>query len=265
MSRSEKKQNRIDRYNELVRKAEKRSNEAFNQSNSIVENIPIGQPILVGHHSEGQYRRTLDRSWNALEKSVQENEKADYYRQKASAAEKNNAIYTEDEDSVERLEEKIAKLERLQQTMKDRNKIVKSKNLSDEAKISKLIEAGMKDTDAAKLLQPDYCNRIGYSEYVLTNNGAVIRNAKKRLEKVKWLKAQEEKEYEVNGFRVVENPQENRFQIFFGNKPAEEIRKQLRHAGYRYSYENECWQCYMKQWNIDAGKKILMSLVKENI
>ena len=102
-SRSERKQNRIDRYNELARKAETKSIEAFEHSNSIVKCIPMGQPILVGHHSEKRHRRDLDKSWNALGKSVQESEKAEYYRQKAEAAENNNAIYTEDEDSVERL------------------------------------------------------------------------------------------------------------------------------------------------------------------
>ena len=74
-SRSERKQNRIDRYNELARKAETKSIEAFEHSNSIVKCIPMGQPILVGHHSEKRHRRDLDKSWNALGKSVQESEK----------------------------------------------------------------------------------------------------------------------------------------------------------------------------------------------
>ena len=136
-TRSERKQNRIDRYNELARKAETKSIEAFEHSNSIVKCIPMGQPILVGHHSEKRHRRDLDKSWNAMGKSVQESEKAEYYRKKAEAAENNNAIYTEDEDSVERLEEKIARLEKLQQAMKDRNKIVRDKKLTEEEKIAK--------------------------------------------------------------------------------------------------------------------------------
>ena len=192
-SRSERKQNRIDRYNELARKAETKSIEAFEHSNSIVKCIPMGQPILVGHHSEKRHRRDLDKSWNALGKSVQESEKAEYYRQKAEAAENNNAIYTEDEDSVERLEEKIARLEKLQQAMKDRNKIVRDKKLTEEEKIAKLlslirqmcirdrlIETGMTEKAAQGLIVPDVCNDIGYAACYLTNNSATIRNAKKR-------------------------------------------------------------------------------------
>lgn len=61
-TRSERKQNRIDRYNELARKAETKSIEAFEHSNSIVKCIPMGQPILVGHHSEKRHRRDLDKA-----------------------------------------------------------------------------------------------------------------------------------------------------------------------------------------------------------
>lgn len=178
-TRSERKQNRIDRYNELARKAETKSIEAFEHSNSIVKCIPMGQPILVGHHSEKRHRRDLDKSWNAMGKSVQESEKAEYYRKKAEAAENNNAIYTEDEDSVERLEEKIARPEKLQQAMKDRNKIVRDKKLTEEEKIAKLIETGMTEKAAQGLIVPDVCNDIGYAACYLTNNSATIRNAKK--------------------------------------------------------------------------------------
>lgn len=259
---NEKKQNRIDRFKELAWKAEQKSQAAFERSSKMVEGIPAGQPILVGHHSEKRHRSVLERSWNAVEQSVKEQEKAEYYRRKAEAAENNNAIYTEDEDSVKRLEEKIAAHEKLQLSMKDRNKIVRKK-ITDDEKVAELVKTGMKESVARALLVPDFCGRIGYPICTLTNNNAVIRNAKKRLEQVKQLKAQERKEYDVNGAHIVENPQENRFQIYFRKKPAENIRQSLHHAGYRYSYENGCWQCYMKRWNIEAGKKILLSIGEE--
>lgn len=108
MSNTEKRQNRIDRYKELARRAEQRSQDAFDRSNRSVAGIPAGQPILAGHHSERRHRAALECSRNALGQSVKEQEKAEYYRRKAEAAANNNAIYTEDEDSIERLEDKIA-------------------------------------------------------------------------------------------------------------------------------------------------------------
>ncbi|MFR8090407.1 MAG: hypothetical protein ACLU6R_05190 [Alistipes onderdonkii] len=136
-------------------------------------------------------------------------------------------------------------------------------SLSDDEKVARLVKLGMEEQDARALLVPDFCGRVGYPAYKLANNNATLRTAKKRLESVRQLKSQERKEYDVNGVRVVENPQENRFQIFFSEKPADDIRRKLRHAGYRYSYENGCWQCYMKQWNIESGKAILRSLGRE--
>ena len=86
MNRKERQEARVDRFRELSENAAKHSTEAFNQSCKMVEHIPAGQPILVGHHSESGHRRLLDRSWNTLGKSVKLDEKAKYYERKAEAA-----------------------------------------------------------------------------------------------------------------------------------------------------------------------------------
>ena len=102
MNRKEKQQERAERYEELARKAETQSTQAWEKSHEMVSHIPMGQPILVGHHSERGHRRLLDRSWNKMGESVKLGEKADYYRQKAEAAANNDAIYTGDDDAEER-------------------------------------------------------------------------------------------------------------------------------------------------------------------
>ncbi len=47
----------------------------------------MGQPILVGHHSERGHRSLLQKSDNAMRKSVELDDKADYYANKAANAE----------------------------------------------------------------------------------------------------------------------------------------------------------------------------------
>lgn len=71
MQNYEAKQN-ARRGNLLARAAKKRktAEELARRSSELVEDIPMGQPILVGHHSEGRHRRTLERSQNAMFKSV---------------------------------------------------------------------------------------------------------------------------------------------------------------------------------------------------
>ena len=128
-TREEKKQARIERYEAAAAKAERQSQAAYRQSQDMVSGIPMGQPILVGHHSEGRHRRLLDRSWNKLGESVRLEEKAEYYRRKAEAVASNDAIYTEDEDAEERLEQKIAMLTQLQEKRKRPIKSLLARNL----------------------------------------------------------------------------------------------------------------------------------------
>ena len=47
--------------------------------------IPMGQPIIVGHHSEGRHRRDLKRIDSNMQKSIEESKKADYFSDKVSS------------------------------------------------------------------------------------------------------------------------------------------------------------------------------------
>ena len=259
-TREEKKQARIERYDELARKAENASHEAYKQSNDMVSGIPMGQPILVGHYSEARHRRLLDRSWNKLGESVKLDEKAEYYRRKAEAAANNNAIYAEDEDAEERLREKIKKLEKAQADMVAANKICRSKKLTEPEKIEQLSAMGYSDKEVTALLTPSWGGHVGHMPFMLQNNGANLRTAKQRLEHVIKLKNTETSEYEIDGVRVVENTEENRLQLFFNGKPADAIRASLKHMAFRWSPSNGCWQSYLNRWQIRQAKDYLNTL-----
>lgn len=257
MNRKEKQEARADRCRELAEKARRESTAAYNQSYKMVEHIPAGQPILVGHYSEGAHRRLLDRSWNTLGKSVKLGEKAEYYEQKAEAAENNNSIYLGDDDAVDRLQEKVESLEKAQNMMKAANKIIRSKKIKDIAKVEQLQELGFSEEKAVKLIEPDCYGGYGFPSYTLTNNSARIRDAKQRLERAKQLKETATKEYVINDVRIVENSEENRLQLFFTGIPSEEIRNQLKHNAFRWSRFNSCWQSYLSRWQIERAKSIL--------
>lgn len=260
MNRKERQEARADRYRELARNAEKQSTAAYNRSHEMVACIPMGQPILVGHHSEKVHRSLLDRSWNTMGKSVELREKAEYYNSKAAAAESNNSIYLGDDDAVERLQEKVNDLEKVQAMMKAANRIIRNKKLSVDAKTEQLHELGFAGDKAAILLKPDAYGEMGFPSYKLTNNNARTRDAKQRLERAKALKNATSKEYEINGVRVVENTEENRLQLFFDCIPSKDIRSELSHNAFRWSRFNNCWQSYLNRWQIDRAKSILDKL-----
>lgn len=257
MNRKERQEAKVGRYRELAEKAMKESKEAYNQSHKLVENIPMGQPVLIGHHSESTHRRILDRSWNTLGKAVKLSEKAEYFEQKAKAAESNDSIYLGDDDAVERLEEKLTTLEKKQETMKATNKILRSKKLSEIEKHDKLKELGYSGNGITQLFIPDCFGEIGFPSYIITNNGSNIRRVKEQLERARKMKMTKNKEYTINGVSLVENYSENRLQLFFPSIPDADIRNQLKKNGFKWSRCNECWQSYLNHRNIDSAKKII--------
>lgn len=263
MNRKERQEARVNRLRELSVNAAKQSTEAYNQSYKMVEHIPPGQPILVGHHSERGHRSVLNRSWNALGKSVKLGEKAGYFERKAEAAENNNSIYLGDDDAVDRLQEKVDALEKAQGMMKAANKIVRSKKLNDIAKVEQLQTLGFSENKAIELTKPDRYGEYGFPSYMLSNNNARIRDAKQRRDRARKLKETEDKEYTINGVRVVENAKENRLQLFFAGIPSKEIRSQLKeNCTFRWTPSIGCWQAYLNRWCIERAKVILNSITE---
>jgi hypothetical protein len=52
----------------------------------LADNIPLGQPILVGHHSERHARKDAARIENGMRKAVQMWDTAEYWKQRAAGA-----------------------------------------------------------------------------------------------------------------------------------------------------------------------------------
>ena len=78
---------KVDRYREYAANARRRSSEAYEASHAAVENIPFGQPILVGHHSENRHRRALKLQDSRMQKSIEEDQKAAYWNSRADRVE----------------------------------------------------------------------------------------------------------------------------------------------------------------------------------
>lgn len=53
---------------------------------AIADNIPLGQPILVGHHSERHARRDAERIENGMRKAVKMWETAEYWKRRAAGS-----------------------------------------------------------------------------------------------------------------------------------------------------------------------------------
>jgi hypothetical protein len=257
-----RKERRLDNAHRQGLKNRKLSKSFYERSTTMARCIPMGQPILVGHHSEKRDRRFRRRLWDLMGKSVAASDKAEYYEQKAAVIESNRSIFSDDPDAIEKLKEKIAEAIARQNFMKAGNKIVKSKKLTIEQKTEQLKAAGY----CTLILQPDFCGRVGYADYELTNNNANIRRMKQRLEQLEkaLINAIEvgdtEQEYPDLNLIVRHARTINRIQLIFSGKPSGQIRNLLKSHGFRWAPSEGAWQRHLNgiicQHTIDAIAQI---------
>lgn len=149
-------------------------------------------------------------------------------------------IKSNDERAIEKLEEKLEDLKNTQELMKAVNKAIRLKDT--DAGDDQLRELGYSEEAIKKLREPDYCGRVGYPSYALTNNNANIHRVEGRLKSLKAAKDRGTSEQEYKTFKVVENTEAMRYQIIFEGKPDEEIRTLLKSNGFKWSPSQGAWQ-----------------------
>lgn len=163
-------------------------------------------------------------------------------------------ISSDDPQAVEKLEAKLATLEKHQEMMKAANAAIRMK---DPAKgDAKLAELGYTPEDIAKLRAPDFCGRIGYPAYELQNNNANIRRIRGRIAELKKRTENTPEGWEFDGGRVVVSTAENRLQIIFDGKPDADIRTELKGEGFRWAPSQGAWQRQLTDNAMRAARRL---------
>ena len=249
----DRKQARIDRYREKAEQARQESQQLSHESISMLEHIPPGQPILVGHHSERGHRKLLERSDRKMEQSIAASEKAAYYERKAEAAERNNAIFSDDPEALAKLTAKMESLQMAQTRMKQINAYYRKHGTCHGFH-------GLSDDQAEKL---DDRVRNGYSwektpypAYALSNNNQEIRRLKERIKQLTEARELGYQGWEFEGGKVVANAENNRLQIFFDEIPSSELRQELKGRGFRWARSEGAWQRQLTDNAIYSASRI---------
>lgn len=237
---------RIERYRDNAERARDNSRAAHTRAHSMADMIPFGQPILVGHHSERRDRNYRAKIQLTFDKAFKLQDKASYYDRKAETV-GTGGISSDDPDAVKKLKEKLENLTASQEIMKNANKAIK-KNKTPETQLSALVDLGIREDLAKELLKGDFCGRIGFASYALSNNNAEIRRLTKRIEDLEKIKTVEDvcEEYEIDkckyeAFTFKRDNEENRVMFIFNGKPSEEVREVLKSNGFRWSPTRGAW------------------------
>ncbi len=162
-------------------------------------------------------------------------------------------ISADDPEAVQKLKAKLEGLERDQESMKAVNAYYrKHKTLEgcpglDPVQIEKL-KASM-DRDWRKDPKP-------YPGFYLTNNNAMIRQTKKRIEELSQKAETEYEGWTFDGGEVKMDRQSNRLQVFFVEKPDRDTCSAMRHGGFRWAPSVGAWQRQLNDNAIRAANRL---------
>lgn len=149
-------------------------------------------------------------------------------------------IKSSDEDAIERLEERLEDLRDMQNHMKAANKAIRLKDTKKGDEQLRIL--GYSKEQIKELREADSCGRVGYPDYVLQNNNASIHRIEGRIKELYATKRRGALETENQFFRIVENTNTMRLQLFFEGKPEPEVREVLKRNGFRWAPNQSAWQ-----------------------
>ena len=160
-------------------------------------------------------------------------------------------ISADDPEAVQKLKAKLEALERDQESMKAVNAYYrKHKTLEgcpglDPVQIEKL---------RASMTRDWHPEPKPYPSFRLTNNNAMIRQTKKRIEELSAKKEVEFEGWAFEGGVVKMDVQANRLQVFFDEKPDRDTCSAMRHGGFRWAPSVGAWQRQLTNNAIYAAK-----------
>ena len=256
MNAYEKKQaDRKARLERAAGLAGGRAAAAFGAVRRIADNIPFGQPILVGHHSEGRARRDAERIRRGMDRGVEESKRAtDLARRAASVG--TAGISSDDPDAIAKLEAELVTLREKQTRMVAVNATLrKTAKAGREAQIEALAAIGW------NLRPVDVIARGGFERFELSNSGANIRRIEKRIAELRAKAAAPARDpITGNGYAIVEDRDANRVQIRFDFRPPAATIAVLKSRGFRWAPSENAWQRQASNGAWHAAQSVAASL-----
>lgn len=261
-SYAEKIEAKRERFADRADKAHAESSAAHAESRRIGSMIPMGQPILVGHHSEKSHRRDLARIDSKMRQAIDADGKAAHYAHKAESY-GTHGISSDNPDAIDLLRDKLARIEAERHSYKTANKVLraahnKAKKANGGAEI---VTVGawlelIAVLDVSEEIREQFKRSLGFSAsygfvkfgYQITNLGTNIRTVKKRIAALESEEKRAEEPaqaIEHEGFRIEECPDDNRIRFYFDSKPSAEIRKTMKSNGFRWSPKAGAWQRHL--------------------
>lgn len=238
MTRRERLERKAERRREWADKAQARSQAAFGSAGKLADQIPMGQPILVGHHSERHARRDAERIRAGMDRGCEEASKAQHHEQAAAGleAQLEGSIYSDDVDAVAALEARAAVRLAEVERCKAVNKAWRKCKGTHAERLAQLVVQGVLPEEEARAVAGHMarCSWIDqpYPTYHVSNLRARVRADRERIATVR-AQANRAAQAEAAG-GVVMHLAGEWCSVTFAERPEREVLDALKAAGFRW-------------------------------
>lgn len=261
MTRRERLERKVQRRIEWAEKRDAKAAQGFKSARAIADGIPMGQPILVGHHSEKRHRRDIARIDSGMRRGFESQDMASHHRQKADGLERQleQSIYSDDPDAIETLEAKATELDRLgdrdvavNKAWRKHAKLVETSPNSWGVEMLALppllaawqalgVGVALASSMIANALEYSWTRKRGPCDPAYHRANA--RRARERIKEVRFRQARASEAEESGGLSIRRNAGANWCTVTFAEKPEPPILEALRSAG--YGWGGGSWSGYL--------------------
>lgn len=249
---TEKQRERKERAESRAAKLHAKASHQLAHADDGIRGIPLGQPILVGHHSERRHRKAIETAQRKTRQAVETHDAAK--SAEWSARNSGHAITSDDPEALVALRAKLADLEAGRERSKQINKAWR-KGGEEALRALDLPESVVKGVLRTMELCPWMKNPCDTK-----NTSANIRRVKQRIEELEAAAARPEAEdIEGDGFTIEEDKDDCRIRFYFDERPDRETCRLMRHNGFKFSRANMAWQRLLN----DNGRRAALSVAKE--
>jgi len=251
MTRRERLERKLEKRREWAEGRRRKSESRLDNASVLAGQMPLGQPILVGHHSEKRHRAHIRKIDTNMSKGIEHQDMAATHESKADGIEHQleRSIFTDDGDATERLRERIADNEAKRDYMKRVNaawRKAKKPEPDDTEGWERVAELLGVEPVALKAERLDMARgwaNAPYPPYSMTNLGARIRTDKKRIEEVGRRAELEARVEEAGGLLVERFDEHNWCRVTFEERPDREVLDALKGAG--FGWGSGSWSGYL--------------------
>src|SRR5574341_147941 len=236
MTRRERMEARLAKRAEWADKAKVAAAGRFDAAHRALDGIPPGQPILVGHHSEGRHRRAIERHDDNMAAGVERAQMASRHAEVAATLERrlDSTVFSDDPDAIPALEARIAEREAECERIRALNVAIRREVRAGltEGWLARTGATEAEQREMLRNLQHSWRHEPTFPTYVLTNLRGRIAADKERIRTIRAQAARVEAAEAAGGVSVTQHG--DYCAVTFAEKPSRDVLGALKAAGFRW-------------------------------